>query len=351
MIRAVCAALSLFCAVSALACVDDAVPMNTLQPKKPAPVVDVGAPLLVQQAQPEEYVVDRAVAQAAFVSPPAVEATLLEREALTIEDGDLVDHRLEGQRLLAKGDAMNAIGELKKALSIDSSADVWAALGDAYLRVGDVDRGVPCLDEAVAVDVDHKLARRLLTRHHLSVQNGPKARQHAEEWVRLEPQDPQSRQALGRALSQVGMWKEAIDEFSLVVDVQGDNAYAWNNLGFAALQLGDNERAAHALERVLSLKPQQGYMLNNLGVAYERLGRTAEAHAAFARAAELSPKYAQASLNRDRVQRGMNQAQRIVSNDTLLKLREGEFDVVAPLGSGASDFTVDVPAVPTVDGE
>ena len=150
------------------------------------------------------------------------------------------------------------------------------------------------------------------------------------------------------------MWKEAIDEFALVVDVQNDNAYAYNNLGFAALQLGDNERAVHALERVLSLKPQQGYMLNNLGVAYERLGRTAEAHAAFARAAELSPKYAQASLNRDRVQRGMNQAQRIVSNDTLLKLRDGEFDAVAPLGNGPVDFdgyTVDVPASPTVDGE
>lgn len=278
--------------------------------------------------------------------------SLLDIEAVAVADGDVVDHRAEGARLAAAGDVAGAMSEYKQALSVDSSADVWAALGDAYLKNGSTERGVACLDEAVSVDVDNLLARRLLTRHFLAAQKGPQARQHAEEWVRLQPQDPNARQALGRAFSQVGMWKEAIDEFALVVDVQKDNAFAFNNLGFAALQLGDNERAAHSLERVLSLKPQQGFMLNNLGVAYERLGRTAEAHAAFARAAELSPKYAQAALNRDRVQRGMDHAQRVVSNDALLKLRDGLFEDVPPLGTGVADG-VELPLVglPSVDGE
>jgi len=278
------------------------------------------------------------------------ERSLLDVEAVAVTEGDVVDHRADGARLAAAGDVSGAISEYKQALSVDSSADVWAALGDAYLKNGSSERGVACLDEAVSIDVDNLAARRLLTRHFLAAQQGQKARQHAEEWVRVQPQDANARQALGRAFSQVGMWKEAIDEFALVVDVQKDNAFAFNNLGFAALQLGDNERAAHSLERVLSLKPQQGFMLNNLGVAYERLGRTAEAHAAFARAAELSPKYAQAALNRDRVQRGMDHAQRVVSNDALLKLRDGLFEDVPPLGTGFADG-VDLPALPSADGE
>ena len=341
MIRVGAISLSLLCAVAAVACVEEPLPRQEGR-TRPDAVVDAGVPIVRYTPPVADALEPAALADAV--------PTLLEREALAIEDGDVVDHKAFGAALLQKGDSMNALGELRKTLSIDSSAETWALLGDAYLRVGDVERGVPCLLEAVSLDVDQLAARRLLTRHYLSNNDAAQARAHAEEWVRLEPQHPSSRQALGRALTQGGSFKEAIEQFALVVVLQPDNAYAFNNLGYAALQLGDNERAVDSLERVLSLKPQQGYMLNNLGVGYERLGRTAEAHAAFARAAELSPRYAQASLNRDRVQRNLSHAQRIVAADTLLKLRDGEFDDTAPLGTGSADG-VDIPSLPSFDGE
>lgn len=274
--------------------------------------------------------------------------TLLEREALLIDDGDTADHKKLGDKHLREGRSMDAIGAYRKTLAVDASADVWASLGDAYLRVGDVARGLECLQEAVTVDVHHLAARRLLTRHHLSQHAGEPARQHAEEWVRLEPTSPQARQALGRALSQLGMWKEAIAEFALVVAEQPDNAWAHNNLGYAALQIGDHALAVAHLEQILAMRPQEGFMLNNLGVAYERSGRHAEAWAAFARAAELSPRYAQAALNRDRLQRGLDQAQRLVSAETLLRLRDGEANAFVPLGG---EGRVDLPAMPSIDGE
>lgn len=73
-------------------------------------------------------------------------------------------------------------------------------------------------------------------------------------------------------------------------------------------------------------------MLNNLGVTYERLGRHAEAHAAFSRAAELSPRYAQAKLNRDRLQAGLSQDERIVSAETLLQLRDAHAEADDTVG-------------------
>ncbi len=159
--------------------------------------------------------------------------------------------------------------------------------------------------------------------------------------MRLQPTSPAARQALGRAFTQLGMWHEAIEQYRLVVALQPDNAFAHNNLGFAALQLGKTELAVAHLERILGLQPQQGYMLNNLGVAYERQGRRGDAHAAFARAAELSPKYAQAALNRDRLQHGLNVDSRTLSAALLERFRR---DSAVEGASGASSD-------PAVEGE
>ena len=343
MIRVCSLVLSLLAAVAAVACADERTKPRTQGGAAVVAHVDAGPAALKILAPQQGMIVD----------VPHLDEPLpsqLDREMLSSGADDLVDHKAFGVLLLQQGDARAAVVELRKALAVDSSADTWTLLGDAYLRLGTNDSALPCLLEAVSLDVDQLSARRLLTRHFLSINNAPSARAHAEEWVRLQPQDPGARQALGRSLTQSGMWREAIEQFVLVVALQPDNAYAYNNLGFAALQLGDNERAAHSLERVLSLKPQQGYMLNNLGVAYERLGRTAFAHAAFARAAELSPRYAQAPLNRDRLQTELSHAQRIVSADALLKLRDGLFDDVPPLGTGPAD-SVDIPALPSTGNE
>jgi tetratricopeptide (TPR) repeat protein len=321
--------------------------------ERPGPRADVAAATpaiadagVVQVTETDDATIIVTSVPPTTLAPPV--PTLLEREALLIDDGDTADHKKLGEQHLRAGRAMDAIGAFRKTLAVDASADVWASLGDAYLRIGDVARGLECLQEAVTVDVHHLPARRLLTRHHLSQHAGEPARQQAEEWVRLEPTSPQARQALGRAFTQLGMWKEAIAEFTLVVAEQPDNAWAHNNLGYAALQLGDHALAVDHLEQILGMRPQEGFMLNNLGVAYERSGRHAEAHAAFARAAELSPRYAQAALNRDRLQRGLDQAQRLVSAETLLKLRDGEANAFVPLGG---EGRVDLPAMPSIDGE
>jgi Flp pilus assembly protein TadD len=270
---------------------------------------------------PRASVIEMPPVTIAAASPSTTSSrSLLEQEALH-SDVDGVFPRVVAEEHLRAGRADDAVLAFRKALARDASAEVWTGLGEAYLRAGNVAAGLACLQEAVAVDVDSLPARRLLVRHALAQRHGELARQHAEEWVRLEPTSPSSRQALGRAYSQLGMWKEAIAEFTLVVAEQPDNAYAHNNLGYAALQLGDHALAIAHLEPILTMRPQEGFMLNNLGVAYERAGRHAFAHAAFARAAELSPRYAHAALNRDRLQRGLAPAERLVSAETLAKLR------------------------------
>jgi len=301
--------------------------------------VDAGPPIITTQAPPE-------VASTSTTTDTStqVPTTLLDREVL--DGGDpLVDHKGAARALLAQKKVPEAIASLRRALATDASADVWAALGDAYLQQGDIERGLSCLREATSLDVHHLASRKVLTRHYLEHNAGELARQEAVEWVRLEPTSPTARQALGRSYTQLGMWREAIESYELVLAQQPHNAYAHNNLGFAALQLGDTQRALVHLEQIVALRPQHGFMFNNLGVAYERAGRPAEAHAAFARAAELSPKYQLAGLNRDRLQRGLDHAQRIVAADTLLRLRDGSANDIMPLG-GDAPTAIDLPATP-----
>lgn len=300
-----------------------------VEPTRPTPVVklDIGEPEIV------------AVAPA----PPAV-PTLLDAIAVAPAEGDTTDYREQGMRYLADGRAMEAVGALRFALSKSATPQVWQSLGDAYLAVGDDEKGIACLEEAINQEPTLAAARRSLAKRYLALNDGVRAKLHIDELVRLDPQDAGARQQLGRAQMQQRMWKEAIETFALVVQQEPDNIYAHNNLGYSAIQIGELDLAREHLERTLSLEPQQGYMLNNLGVTYERLGRQAEAHAAFARAAELSPRYAQAKLNRDRLQAGLTQDERIVSAETLLQLRS------TPSGDAAASSDPVGAAVDAVTG-
>lgn len=310
-------------------------------PKTPAPIESAQAAPVAKL----EIGVPEIVAVAAPVAP-AVPPSLFERVALARVDGDTTDYKAEGKRYLADQRGMEAVGALRVALSTEKTPEVWQLLGEAYLAAGDDAQGIACLEEAVDGDPTSLAARRVLARRYLANNDGVRAREHIDEVLRQDPQDAAARQMLGRSFMQEKMWKEAIAAFALVVQTQPDNIHAHNNLGYSAIQIGELELARAHLERTLSLEPQEGYMLNNLGVTYERLGRHAEAHAAFARAAELSPRYAQAKLNRDRLQAGLSQDERIVSAETLLQLRETQTDAqdagaAEPSGADAVGAAVD----------
>jgi Flp pilus assembly protein TadD len=252
----------------------------------------------------------------AIAACPKVPAPLTSSEVKTVEPEEAAEEGPQvamdddgGVGAVATCDGVNGVDELQKR-------------ADAFIATGDVNGGIACLEEAVASDPKDTKARALLVKRALQ-HDDAKARVYAEELVRQVPLDVDAREMLGRAYLQQRMWNEAIASFDLVVKQKPDDVWAHNNMGFAALQVNKLDVAREHLERVLDLSPQKGYMLNNLGVTYERLGRDAEAHAAYARACELAPKYVVAHVNRDRVQAKLTQDQRIVSNETLLRMRGG----------------------------
>jgi Flp pilus assembly protein TadD len=106
----------------------------------------------------------------------------------------------------------------------------------------------------------------------------------------------------------LAMWSEAIETCKRTIAIDPEFTRAYNNLGFSALQIGQTEVAKTYLSEAAELPGIEAYMLNNLGIALERSGDHGDAARTFAKALELNPAYSRAALNRDRVQRRIDES-------------------------------------------
>ncbi len=269
--------------------------------------------------------VEPAVLDEAPPPPP----TLREREALVPADPN-VDHFALGEQHLKDKKFDEATAAFRTALGAEDRPEIWAALGTAYAKSGERERAIECLEEAVSRDIDNVGARASLARLYLDAGNAEETIFHAQIMIK-QGVNAQGHYLLGRGYMAQSMWKESMEAMEKVIELEPDNVYAHNNLGFAALQIGDSLRAVDALETILDLDGQKGYMMNNLGVAYERQDRQVEAYAAFARALELTPGYVKATLNQGRVAAVLTADEVELAMDVLedLKTPVAQTDVLA----------------------
>lgn len=93
----------------------------------------------------------------------------------------------------------------------------------------------------------------------------------------------------GHLLSAVHRAEEAEAAYARAIDVEPDNAGAWEGLGVSRISTGQLEGAAEALARAADLRPDAADIWAVLGVVLIELGRLDEAQYAYGRARELEP--------------------------------------------------------------
>jgi tetratricopeptide (TPR) repeat protein len=288
----------------------------------PAPVVAV-APAPVADAFAAADLEDAgdtlAVAPVMEESPPTPR-TLFEEEALFVEGDVAEEHREIAKQLMAEDKPGEAIESFRKALFAQPTHQSWAELGRAYLEAGEDDRGLACLEEALTTnrfmfDDRVEMAKRYLAKGDLE-----KARHHAEIVAVNSRDNVDANYTAGMAYMKSNMWKEAVGSFERVVEVEPDNKFARNNLGYAALQVGEDHIALRHLEETLDLEPTS-YMMNNLGIAYERLAQEIDAYASFLRAVEMKPGYVNAIVNRDRIALSLTDEEKQLAMDIVEELK------------------------------
>ncbi|MBU1811152.1 MAG: tetratricopeptide repeat protein, partial [Candidatus Omnitrophica bacterium] len=121
--------------------------------------------------------------------------------------------------------------------------------------------------------------------------------QALEKAIELNPNDAGAYNNLGRTYYELGRYSEAIQAYKKGIELDSKNAIAYNNLGSAYFNLEDYSQAIQAYKKAVELNPSDAEAHYNLGNAYSKLGRYSEAIKALEKAVELNPKYADAYYN------------------------------------------------------
>ncbi|NOY38754.1 MAG: tetratricopeptide repeat protein [Nitrospirae bacterium] len=110
------------------------------------------------------------------------------------------------------------------------------------------------------------------------------------EIVRKEPADLNVRIELGNILMDTGRFREAIDVYEKILEINPENVDVRVDLGTCYRNSGDPERAAGEYRKALSYDPKNVYAHRNLGIvlAYD-LGMTEEAITEFETYLKLAP--------------------------------------------------------------
>jgi tetratricopeptide (TPR) repeat protein len=123
------------------------------------------------------------------------------------------------------------------------------------------------------------------------------ARDHCEEALRINPDDPDGHNDLGITLQESGNVPEAVKHFERALQLDANYPQVHNNLGLALVQLGKTPEAIQQYQEALRIRPEFAEAHYDLGNALLQQGKLKEAIEHYAEAVRIRPEYADAHFN------------------------------------------------------
>jgi len=118
----------------------------------------------------------------------------------------------------------------------------------------------------------------------------PKAEADFKKALELNPDQPLVLNYLGYSWVDKGLnLEEAFKMLRRAVELQPNDGYIVDSLGWAHYKLGQYQEAAQTLEKAINLKPADPVLNDHLGDAYWRVNRRTEAHFQWNHARDMSP--------------------------------------------------------------
>src|SRR5271154_1100560 len=118
----------------------------------------------------------------------------------------------------------------------------------------------------------------------------PKAEADFKKALELNPDQPLVLNYLGYSWVDKGLnLDEAFKMLRRAVDLQPNDGYIVDSLGWAHFKLGQYQEAAQTLEKAIDLKPADPVLNDHLGDAYWRINRRTEAHFQWNHARDMGP--------------------------------------------------------------
>ncbi|MGH7091820.1 MAG: tetratricopeptide repeat protein, partial [Stellaceae bacterium] len=155
----------------------------------------------------------------------------------------------------AEGRKPDAIRELKRAVSLDDSAEYRVRLAAALSNAGHNDDAEATLDG----------------------------------WNQAHPNDLGGRMALGNLYMTTQRYKEAAAQFTHILKLSPDNFVAENNLAWVLVQQGQGQSALQHARHAAALAPWAPQVLDTLGLVLLKTGNTSGALMTLQSAIRLAP--------------------------------------------------------------
>jgi tetratricopeptide (TPR) repeat protein len=235
------------------------------------------------------------VAELLFEQRIAGQALVHARLAQFLDPGRADIGLLIGRALLAQGNATAAL-EAFRAIPARSPYAWEARLAtvEAYDALDRKADGTALLRRMVAERAERTdAAVRLGDRFRRDEDYAAAEAAYGEALERLGPARPEHWRlyyARGIARERTGRWSDAERDFALALELEPDQPYVLNYLGYSWVdQKLHLDRATEMLHRAVELRPNDGFIVDSLGWAYYRLGQYDKAVEFLERAIELEP--------------------------------------------------------------
>jgi arylsulfatase A-like enzyme/Tfp pilus assembly protein PilF len=221
-------------------------------------------------------------------------------------DADDPKRLVEIEQMLTTGNEAFRAGRMDEAIAIyraiiakrPDTEDAYRKLALVYWRTDRPRPAIETLEAALRAGVTQSEVRIKLAQYLAESGEPVKAIALLEKDA---GSDPDALVGLGNAFTLAGRNAEAARTYARLLEIDPNNALAYENIGVAQLQ-GKNLKAAEAsLRKAVQLDPNRAGAYTALGVVLASTNRTDEALAAWRRALELDPNDANAAFNLKRV--------------------------------------------------
>lgn len=186
------------------------------------------------------------------------------------------------------------IGEMERALPLLRKLTSWRnpsvhlALATIYLEEHDYDDAGSEVRLVLKGDAKYPDANGILGRVYLKQNDFPNAIKYLKRELDMNESSVEFRLDLATAYYLLGGLREALEEFTLLIDIDPDFFPGWLMCGKILLELGKANESEFYLTRALSLNPRSAEVLQTLANLYSTIGEDEKARTIFDELAEAN---------------------------------------------------------------
>jgi tetratricopeptide (TPR) repeat protein len=187
----------------------------------------------------------------------------------------------------ALGSLYYNLGELEKALPLLRMLNSWhnpsvhLALATIFLEQGEFAGAIAEVKGVLRVDAKYPDANGILGRIFLRQKDFPNAIKYLQRELALNESSVECRLDLATAFYLLGDLRDALEEFTLLIDTDPDFFPGWLMCGKILLELGKVDESEFYLQRALSLNPKSAEALQTVANLCNTIGEVEKARSIF----------------------------------------------------------------------